>query len=265
MKENTVTEFESHQDFWNFSFKVQRKNRYLLGEFEREFLKKLVATSETRRGGIRKGAALWRAQVGYTTRTIRHPEYDEKYEEECPYPPERMLPLHGQGSEGRANPVGIAYLYLSNKKKTAMAEVRPWLGAPISLALFEVKRDLKVIDCSSDEKKSIIYFKKPEPKVREGCVWASVNEAFSKPINPNDPIAQYVPTQIIAELFRAEGFDGIVYKSSLEEEGHNVVLFDFSCVRMVKCTLYKLASIGAWNFKQSTNDFFVKEETQASQ
>ena len=46
-----------------------------------------------------------------------------------------MKPLERIALEGRTNPKGIPYLYLSSKKETAMSEVRPWIGGYISLGL----------------------------------------------------------------------------------------------------------------------------------
>lgn len=37
---------------------------------------------------------------------------------------------------GRLNPTGIPYLYLSSDKETAIAEVRPWMGANVTVASF---------------------------------------------------------------------------------------------------------------------------------
>jgi len=156
-----------------------------------------------------------------------------------------MLPVQGKSSEGRANPRGIAYLYLASDKDTACAEARPWKGALMSVAFFKTKRELKVVDCSKDVREmkgSTFYFEEPDPEVREKSVWADINRAFSKPVNPNDPETEYVPTQIIAELFRKEDYDGIVYQSSLAT-GVNLVVFDFSAVEMIFCFLTKTRNI----------------------
>ena len=51
------------------------------------------------------------------------------------FAPNRMKPLVNKAIEGRINPKGIPYLYLSTKKETAMSEVRPWIGAAIALSI----------------------------------------------------------------------------------------------------------------------------------
>lgn len=42
--------------------------------------------------------------------------------------------------------------------------------------------------------------------------------------------SDYVPTQIIAELIKSLGYDGIAYKSSLAN-GHNIALFDLESAK----------------------------------
>ena len=47
---------------------------------------------------------------------------------------------------GRLNPVGISYLYLSDSPETCCAEVRPWVGAKVTVAEFYLVRDLIMKD-----------------------------------------------------------------------------------------------------------------------
>jgi RES domain-containing protein len=42
-----------------------------------------------------------------------------------------MKPIPKWQGEGRANPRGIPVLYLATHRETALAEVRPWIGAVI--------------------------------------------------------------------------------------------------------------------------------------
>ena len=52
----------------------------------------------------------------------------------------------------------------------------------------------------------------------------------------------YVPTQIIAELFKSNGFNGVFYKSALSE-GLNLVLFDINAATMVNCFVFSVREI----------------------
>lgn len=77
----------------------------------------------------------------------------------------------------------------------------------------------------------------------EDWVWGQIGEGFSRPIHPDDQSVEYVPTQILAELFKAEGYDGIQYPSGLCEDGENIVLFELNTVAFEKGYLYELDQV----------------------
>ena len=58
-------------------------------------------------------------------------------------------PPRRTASHGRANPVGIPYLYLASTAPTAIAEVRPHAGELACVASFETPSDLKFVDLRS--------------------------------------------------------------------------------------------------------------------
>lgn len=171
-----------------------------------------------------------------------------------------MKPLLGKALEGRLNPKGIPSLYLSTDKDTAMAEVRPWVGSLISIGQFRILKDHNVIDCSLKYEHDgwTYYFEEPPPEVRERVVWSDIERAFSKPINQNDQSADYVPTQIIVELFKNKGLDGIYYKSALGE-GHNIVLFDLDAAEIINLSLYK-AKMVSFKFEQASSTLFYEKK-----
>jgi hypothetical protein len=122
-----------------------------------------------------------------------------------------------------------------------MLEVRPWLGSSVSVAEVTAKRDLRVIDCSKDSARTELwprYQSEPDPIERERSVWTSIDLAFAEPVDRTDDVADYAPTQIIAELFKREGYDGVKYRSALSETGHNVALFDIASAEPVSCNLF---------------------------
>jgi hypothetical protein len=48
---------------------------------------------------------------------------------------------------------------------------------------------------------------------------------------------------VLAELFKAEGYDGVVYKSLLSDDGLNVALFNLEHANVMNCSLFRLDSI----------------------
>jgi hypothetical protein len=157
-----------------------------------------------------------------------------------PYTDRRMKPSPEKANEGRVNPKGIPYLYLSTDEKTAVSEVRPWVGSYVTVAEFETCRDLKVVDCSRCDIDPIDTtvrdldmlwkLEPPEPEEATKIVCRWIDMAFSKPVDRDESLAGYVSTQIIAELFKTNGFDGIKY-NSLFNGGKNIALFDIDSLK----------------------------------
>jgi len=212
--------FRSYISFLLFQQEIKHVHRYIRTPATEEFLNVLGKTCKKREDKIPQNSILWRAQLGNDFKKVEIKDKNDivvdYYEEAYPFSKERMKPDKNHCSEGRANPKGIPYLYLATKKETAMAEVRPWIGANISLAQFKILEDITIINFSLDEvKRTLIYLKEPKPDKREDIVWADINDAYSKPVDRINNIIEYVPTQIISEFIRKQGYAGIAYKSLL--------------------------------------------------
>jgi hypothetical protein len=176
-----------------------------------------------------------------------------------------MKPKAELVGDGRVNPRGIPCLYLADKDKTAMAEVRPWLGSYVSLAQFRVMRDCEIVDCSMDKTRRKLVFTadgKPkeieDPAGIEAIVWSDIAKAFSKPVDADEPYIEYVPTQVLAEAFRRHGYDGIAYRSLLNGGGVNFALFDLEAADLMNCGLYEASSI-SFDFHQVDDTYFRSE------
>lgn len=100
-----------------------------------------------------------------------------------------------------------------------------------------------------------MYLAEPSDEQKLEAVWAYIDHAFSTPVTDSDSQPDYVPTQIISELFKREGFDGVVYKS-LVAEGYNVALFDRECVELRSCHLFEARKM-AIEFTESGNPYFT--------
>jgi hypothetical protein len=169
-----------------------------------------------------------------------------------------MKPVSNWQSEGRANPRGIPYLYLATTRDTALAEVRPWIGATISVANFLVTRDLSVVDCSKNNSmNSLLDIIGDHSRPREDGIWMAIDRAFATPVSRDDESKEYIPTQIIAELFKAAGYDGIVYKSLLSDDGFNLALFNLADASVTHCALFKAASI-RFKFEETGAEYWVR-------
>lgn len=194
---------------------VQNEKRYFsdLGTFNWE----IYITSNFK---ISEGALLYRARITPDGRKkLKRKEMD------CP-PKERA-------TAGRANPVGIPYLYLCNKIETTFYEVRAVYLDRISIGEFVILRDLKIVDFSnkinlfytySDSESSISLL----DIVKRKILFDRISSDLSKPLRRFDTEIEYVPTQLICEYCKQNGSDGIRFNSSLHQGGMNVVLFNSS-------------------------------------
>jgi hypothetical protein len=251
-----MTNFESYRSYRQFAVSVLKRWRYARSPGQAVFLKAVLSTSIARQEVIKSGFKLWRAQLGHVW---RKEDLGGGVVEDLPEPfnIERMKPLRDCAREGRANPKGIPFLYLSTCQRTAVAEVRPWIGSYVSIAQFALNRDVRVVNSVTDDHRLMMYFAEPEPEERERAVWKDIDRAFSQPVTSGDDTADYAPTQVIAEFFRENGLDGVAYRSSLGE-GHNLALFDTEAAAVVKCGLVEIRGVKL-DLSPVGNPYFVTE------
>ena len=248
--------FKSPSEYWYFAREVTRSTRYVRGSSANDFLEALLADAQGRVEILPARVILWRAQLGNGWEPVQEGG-QEVTETPGPFPPDRMRPLRDRAWEGRANPKGIPYLYLSTNRDTALAEVRPWLRSLVSVAQFRVRRELRIVNCTEDSKRKHFFGGTPI-EYWDTAVWCDVDEAFSRPVTPTEEDPDYIPTQIIAELFKVNGFDGVAYRSALGP-GHNVVLFDIDVAVLINCSLYQTETL-QFGFRECANPYWIREE-----
>ena len=241
--------FFRYDDYWVFCQHIRNPLQTVLSNHCREFLDALSSTLTERVANIKSGQLWWRAQRGH----------DLVDGVPVPYQRDRMFPDEKKVSEGRINTKGKAVLYLASDNETAMAEVRPTVGDLMSCGDFVIQKDLRIIDCRVFEKPGLYFnLNKPgdpmqpdDPDALNNLVWSHIDTSFSKPIGSEPFPGAYVPTQVLAEFFQEWGFDGVGYKSRLGP-GFNLALFDLSCAKMERCSLFEL---------RSTNHQFIPQSS----
>jgi len=233
-----TSSFASWRSYWDFRREVTSRRRYLPSDKSKAFLAELARTSVTRVRRIPVGKTLCRAQVA-------HQDREDKYAGAVAGPalPDRMIPLADAASDGRANPEGIPRLYMAFDRHTAIAEVRPWIGSLVTVAFIKTLKDLNVVDCRSDGDGDRIFLEGEPGAEREDAVWAHVARAFREPVLRDDNRAGYAATQLIAELFEREGYDGIVYGSGFGDDATNIVVFDLAAAEIVAAEIHEVKGV----------------------
>jgi len=60
-----------------------------------------------------------------------------------------------------------------------------------------------------------------------------------------------------------EGYDGVAYRSSLNENGYNITLFDPQKVKCFDCRMYKIKKI-TYDFEESGNPIKLSDDGKVS-
>lgn len=234
--------FASPDAFHDFDRSVRGKLRYVRELAQDEFLRTVAATSRTRSRQLSAGDILWRAQLAHCWREEEREDGSVKFRIACSS--KRMKPIPEKALDGRVNAKGIVCLYLATDKSTAVLEMRPVIGSYVTVAQFRVSKDIILVDCSGDQMTIGDWSKETwSPREIEKKVWSDINGAFSKPASRSDDSLDYVPTQILAEVFKGENLGGIKYRSGYGGKGTNIALFDIRGADPIECALYRVDNV----------------------
>jgi RES domain len=229
-----MAKFIDDEDYMRFAKYLKYESRHFLDTAQRRFINAVLQTSKNRSLKMDAGTVVWRAAIGYVNKSddIKPEDYEFAVCIE-PHPIGRMKPLKGRAFEGRINPKGIPCLYTSTTAETAMSETRPSASTILTVAKLVMMKDVTLVNCSL-----------PDQARDEGHQefladqnWSAINGAFSEPVDRNDDLADYAPTQVLAEAFRNFGFEGIIYNSRLAD-GKNIALFDIDIAAVASRRLY---------------------------
>lgn len=207
-----------------FKKDIKEENRFFSGRDIVEILdsEKALDISSFRTSG--KKIVLYRARIG------NYVNLDDS---------EMKTPPVGMYSMGRCNPLGIPYLYLSDREETAIKETRARIGDLVTIAKIEIGGVYSFFDLSTQEiKSSSISESFIEDKKVANLIYI-INQDFSKRIDEHQRL-EYVPLQFIAEYIKNRGFDGFMYKSSLDNIGTNYVIFNPNRYSIAHKSLYKV-------------------------
>lgn len=160
-------------------------------------------------------------------------------------PEESFVPPRGTTvGDGRGNPKGIVYLYVSSDIKTAIAEINPLRNDTISVAVIEPQKNLAILNlanlyastCGADDK--FTQFKRDVP--------IELTRIFNTP--QHDP-NKYLLCQYVSEYIKILGYDGIRFASSKTETdwiqgtGMNFIIFNYDKCKAISSDLFYVSDI----------------------
>lgn len=150
-------------------------------------------------------------------------------ESDASYPIVEMgAPPKLKASHGRANPVGIPYLYMASTVQTAASEIRPHTGEKISVATFTINQDVKLVDLRNPRKLISPFIYSEESEVAslraDSSFLERLGDELTRPVLPRSAAIDYIPSQYLCELIKNLDYDGVIYRSSMSGE-INIALF----------------------------------------
>jgi hypothetical protein len=146
------------------------------------------------------------------------------------FPIENMsAPCKSKATAGRANPMGIPYLYLSDNKKTILHEIRALYLDEITIGTFtkneNIQEGLLISDFTQLE--TLYHPNEINNRIKSILLKRLISKDLSKPLRRYDSDLEYIPTQFICEFIKIyTNVQGIKFKSSLHNLGSNLVLFN---------------------------------------
>ncbi|MBZ5636362.1 MAG: RES family NAD+ phosphorylase [Acidobacteriia bacterium] len=189
-------------------------------EIQDEFEKRLATFDSELAAALPAGTVLFRARQGVARRYIR----GFGWEAETIYQPylgkEIGAPPPPRATAGRLNREGVSFLYLATDEKTAAAELRPHPGHYLSVAAFRSTKNLRVIDFGAID---IGSFSSSDVRLDMFYLGHTISREIGLPIIPEER-HRYSITQLLADIVRRRGFDGIRFPSSLGT-GSNYCIF----------------------------------------
>lgn len=147
---------------------------------------------------------------------------------------------------GRANPIGIPYLYTATSVDTAICEKRPHPGDYVSVATLRSTEYLRLVNLlepqgtispfNFDDEDDLCF-------VRDHISFLThLAKELSKPVHPRLADTEYIPTQYLCEFAKSCDYDGVIFWSSVSD-GHNITLFSESKTEITDVSRHRICGL----------------------
>lgn len=181
--------------------------------------------------------------IFYRARLHQNAEEDIYPIEEMSCPPPHIT------TAGRANPIGIPYLYLSDNEETILYEIRASFLDEISIANFSINDEFEneIIISDFTEIPTLYHPNEINKRIKSTLLKQLISRDLSKPMRRYDSELDYIPTQFICEFIKVfTNVQGIKFRSSLHNIGSNLVIFNKN---IMKCNSVKKVQVSKVTIK----------------
>lgn len=199
-----------HFSWKSFNYLVQNNNRFF--EFNNcsrlKYLEKIMTLFDKFEDELIEGTPLYRIRKSTNVSIDLLEDHNTILKEIGP-------PPCCYTNSYRMSPKGISYLYVSSDIKTCIKECGIRLNDEVLIGIFTNTHSLKILNLETKELPYYDLFSGQFDREQEN-IWKFIKDYTSKISQPvlkgND--FEYLPTQVIAEYIRQQGYDGIAYSSA---------------------------------------------------
>lgn len=225
---NPILRADQHESKWtSFAEEIKFKNRFFLTEtIDLPLLANLLENFSTR---YDVGAVFYRARVstklGFNIKDMGKPPIEK-------------------AASGRANPIGIPYLYVATTQETAVYESRPSFLDYITIAELHLNKALHIIRLREITALSpFIFGEHIENYIIHQKYLYRLEQELSKPVRRFDKELDYLPSQYLCEYVKSLGYDAIEYSSALKFGGINLAIFNEEKLDIVKSEVVEISNV----------------------
>jgi hypothetical protein len=207
---------------------IKKENRFHTDYFNKDILNAFLKYAKK---SYEKGSIFYRARIsnidGWPIKDMGAP------------------PL-GIASDGRVNASGISCLYLSNDKETTIHETRAGTHDYVTIGRFMLKEDISIVNLINLHQISPfltvtdIDFTKHAVNRKH---LEKIGNEIAKPLRRQDSPLDYLPTQYISDFIKSKGYQGIEYKSTMNENGRNLAIFNENLLECIDVSVVKIRTI----------------------
>jgi hypothetical protein len=152
----------------------------------------------------------------------------------------------GAPPAGRANSAGISCLYLADSDITAINEIRAGVYDYVAVGKFILKKDIEVVNLTLADQISPFWAIDNTVHAINKKHLQKIGVDIAKPLRRHDSPLDYLPTQYISDFIKSRGFAGIEYKSTMNNDGYNLAIFDEN---LFECTTVDIYDIRELKYK----------------
>lgn len=163
-------------------------------------------------------------------------------------------PPGNKTNQGRIQPKGQRVLYTATDVDTAIAELRPATGSLLTVGEFRLNKGdrLRIFNLTKHQPFAECF----TASAIDQNLWEKIcrsmrfsQREFSRQVH-TDTTGRYLDTIYISQRIQKIGFDGVAYKSLLNEDGVNYAFFAHEKLSCTEASTYKVTSVLVKSQKQ---------------